>query len=425
MNQMISLTTVIGCLMMLFNLFSLWSNVYLLINAAFRKRIALSAYYFMMSILLYYFIQRQISPDSSYFGINVYEHMLYDTSDDVFLKYYSLCIILFLLSILSMILTSRKFHAELSAVSIKEALDHDPAGICCFYEDGHILLRNQKMIDLYSSLSTAPMLNGFQIEETLKSHTKFSSDLDESFLSLPDGSAWMVRKTMTELEHCPLICLTITEVTEEFQYNMRLHQAQQEAEEASRRYRAYRNQIKDLTIAQETLHAKVRIHDELGALLLSCRHFLLNPQDENEAQRLITDIRKNANFMDTGNDDSAPDRYAQVLQTAQNIGVVLDIEGLLPQNAPLKEIFAVAIHECLTNTLRHAHGDLLRIDISTDSNNISAVFSNNGSAPEQPINEQGGLAQLRSMVEQNNGQMQVVSEPEFALKITFSKGVIQ
>ena len=48
---------------------------------------------------------------------------------------------------------------------------------------------------------------------------------------------------------------------------------------------------------------------------------------------------------------------------------------------------------------------------------MTAVFTNDGAAPETPVTEGGGLTSLRRRVEGAGGRMLVKSMPRFALTV--------
>ena len=81
-----------------------------------------------------------------------------------------------------------------------------------------------------------------------------------------------------------------------------------------------------------------------------------------------------------------------------------------------------AIRECLTNTARHARGDRLFVLIKCGADaphGIRIEITNNGRAPLVPIQEAGGLSNLRHMVERAGGIMTIESSPQFLLRLDF------
>ena len=98
---------------------------------------------------------------------------------------------------------------------------------------------------------------------------------------------------------------------------------------------------------------------------------------------------------------------------ARSIGVTVDINGDLPEQASARTILAHAIQECAANTVKHAGGD--RLNVTLSENEI--VITNNGKPPKGEIAESGGLLSLRRSVEEAGGTMTVQSQPEFILSI--------
>lgn len=86
-----------------------------------------------------------------------------------------------------------------------------------------------------------------------------------------------------------------------------------------------------------------------------------------------------------------------------------------------RHVFACGLHECLTNTIRHAHGNMLRVEIAEEQRTIAIHFSNNGEPPRHEIQEKGGLKSLRTLVEERGGEMQIQSTPVFQLHIKLKK----
>ena len=77
----------------------------------------------------------------------------------------------------------------------------------------------------------------------------------------------------------------------------------------------------------------------------------------------------------------------------------------------------------MTNTLRHAHGDRLRLSVTDTGSCLLAEFTNNGEQPKAPIRETGGLATLRKIAEQAGIRMDLSSDPAFSLILTIPKEV--
>ena len=105
--------------------------------------------------------------------------------------------------------------------------------------------------------------------------------------------------------------------------------------------------------------------------------------------------------------------YDAVLKAAKDVGVNIVLDGTLPEAEPQRSVLLAAIGECITNTFRHAEGDTLTIRCREGE----MVFTNNGKAPEGPVVEKGGLANLRRLAEDAGAEMTVESSPVFRLTI--------
>ena len=104
---------------------------------------------------------------------------------------------------------------------------------------------------------------------------------------------------------------------------------------------------------------------------------------------------------------------------AGSIGVVPVLSGDPPGREEVRSLLAAAIRECAANTVKHAGGDRLFVEISKDGTGTCMTISNNGDPPKAPIAESGGLLSLRRSVEDAGGQMTVKSLPVFRLKLSF------
>ena len=75
----------------------------------------------------------------------------------------------------------------------------------------------------------------------------------------------------------------------------------------------------------------------------------------------------------------------------------------------------MAIRECTSNCIRHAGGTKIFADCYILGGASVLTRTNDGRAPETPVQEGGGLSGLRRRVEQASGQMTVETRPRFAL----------
>ena len=148
---------------------------------------------------------------------------------------------------------------------------------------------------------------------------------------------------------------------------------------------------------------------------------------------------------------SQSEEWDAIDKTAESLHIQIEINGDLPAgladlpvSGAARSAIMAAIRECLTNTARHAGGDRLFVlikcgveqgaDHASTSGNPSASgtapcddaphgirieITNNGRAPLTPVQEAGGLSNLRRMVERAGGIMTIESSPQFLLRLDF------
>ena len=130
------------------------------------------------------------------------------------------------------------------------------------------------------------------------------------------------------------------------------------------RLKIYNRQAERIITAQELLSARMTVHDELGHILLESRHYLSDPKAFNEAMLLQTLRNTNSYLLrEYEQDDTARDALADAIDMAETIGVEVIITGRIPQEEPERSLLAAAIQENAANTVKHAGGSALSVQI--------------------------------------------------------------
>ena len=316
---------------------------------------------------------------------------------------------------------------RITPMSVKEAMDSLPAGILCYAPGGNVLLVNRTMEDFCRKTTGEALLDGAAFSQHLRGGELLPACKrgfvgGEPVIVLPDGTARKISESEIPYEEHSVRMLLALNITEEYRKTQELMQMREKVEQLGIRLQKVNREIVALTAEREVLNAKVKIHDELGSNLLAVKRYLVSGGTEEEKSGLIESLRRSVSFLK--NDTSAPraqDEYELLRAMAARLGLRLSVSGELPQAEDLKSILATAIHECMTNTLRHAHGSELHIEVSEDEERITAVLTNNGLCPEGEITEKGGLKSLRELTEQAGGRMTVRSRPAFTVMIELPK----
>ena len=202
---------------------------------------------------------------------------------------------------------------------------------------------------------------------------------------------------------CELVMGTLTALS------LRTAISRQPKDEATERYRARQEVLRE----EALLQTRVRVHDELGELLLLCRQYLDHP-DGADGQELLDRMRKtNQDLLNQLEESSTEDELDNALIQAKGIGVSVRIEGTVPKDPRIRRILGHAVRECAANTVRHAGGDRLEVLLRQKDSRLRAELQNNGRAPEKPLTEHGGLKSLRQMTEAFGGSMKIAYTPVF------------
>lgn len=329
----------------------------------------------------------------------------------------------------------RKEHP--TSDSVKEAIDLLPAGIAFGKEDGTVVFGNLVMNDLARKLTGKGLtdLSAFRDGKIGNAMTDIGGPMQ---VILPDTEqVWQLSSDKAEADGERFIRLTATDITKEAAVTRELEEKNKKLKDIHMRLDIYNKQADRIIIAQELLTARMAVHNEVGSILLESRHYLKNPSSIDE-EMLLQALKDTNTYLlrEYEEDDTARDPLADALEMAGAIGVKVKITGSVPEAGSAREILAAAINECATNTVKHADGDRLSVEVRQEgsgqegtgksaadfcfilqsSGSADAQMSSDGSVPAE-IHESGGLLSLRTLVERQNGTMQVESAPEFRLTI--------
>ena len=311
------------------------------------------------------------------------------------------------------------YRTHITSGSIKEAIETLPVGVCAYEGSGKITLKNTTMEQLCRRLTGQALLNGNEFAKALE---EGRAGLIDRTVELPDFGVWSFEKDRIGDKKSEYSLLVAYNVTEAYRKTQTLNEKRRTVEELNEKLTEYNRRVEAVTAEKERLSAKIRIHDELGADMLMIKHNLLNPGEdkEKEKEEILRRANRNVAFL-LQKDAADKDEYEVVLKTAKALGVTVSVDGELPAREPGKHVIATAMHECLTNTLRHAHGDLLNVRITETENGTEVSLTNNGTQPTGEIREKGGLSALRVLAEKAGGTMAVRTEPQFVLTVTIPK----
>ena len=320
----------------------------------------------------------------------------------------------------------RHKYERITGMSIKEAMDGFPDGVLCYAPKGRVMLVNQAMKEFCRQMTGDELVNGDLFTQQMMSGQirpgcRIVTVGDENVFVLPDETVWKINLQDIPFEDSEVRMLTASEITEEYRKTEELRTMQEGLAALGERLAKVNREIVDLTAEREMLNAKIRIHDEMGKNLLIVKHFILNGGTESEKAAIIGSLYQNVSFLMKDLPAAARDECELMIDTASRLGVTVFVTGTIPDCEPQRHILATAIHECFTNTLRHAHGNELYMNIEDDGDRLRVVLTNNGKKPAGEIEERGGLALLRDLTEREGGRMTILKNPSYAVVLELPK----
>ncbi|MBE5870570.1 MAG: hypothetical protein E7294_04840 [Lachnospiraceae bacterium] len=342
-----------------------------------------------------------------------------------------LLIVSFLWGMIGWLKVGEVVQKQLTAYSLRQGLNQMPDGICFGTTDGIPLLVNEKMQAICheafgSGVLDTEYLKTLLIEGRISKNCEIlrKEDNVNVLLRLSDGSVWDFRRVYMKYGRRQIKEYVAYNVTQTYEKGREIEKRNAHLASLNESLREYNRNLDLVTREQEILAAKIKIHDEVGKTLLAFRAYLAQPKEERERQReelismwrfTIALLRREAAAQ------KKDDRMEALLQAAQAVDVRLQLDGELPASAKLSNVIFIAIHECLTNTVKHTDGDFLRITIREEATRLITEITNNGTPPREPVTESGGLGSLRKTVELNGGQMQILCLAHFVLRIELPK----
>ena len=350
-----------------------------------------------------------------------------------------------------------KYRQEnFTVISVKQGLDAMEEGICFYTENGLPQFTNKYMNDVSLAISGRTIVdasgfwNDLQRGYIDKKCRIITSIDDMVIVKTPEKVCAISNRDIGgELKE-----MVMVDITSEYGTFEELLGKYESLEQQQERLKEYNKNVTQATIERELLNAKIHIHDELGEILLAAKRFIQNKDREEKAAKEIRNIKtaeaetngapgrgdidrrtvtelwlKNLSLLGVEREQTEEDEYAEIYRAASDIGMKIEVTGELPQEGKAKSVTASAMHECLTNTFRHAGGDTVYVEsvkvienteTGKNSSGYILTFTNNGKPPEGDIEERGGLKSLRKMAEDAGFDMKIETAGGFKLILNLS-----
>ncbi len=313
---------------------------------------------------------------------------------------------------------------HLTAQSFQEAFDMVSTGVCFYDKNGIIRLVNKEMYSLAQLMNHDSSLDGKQFFLDIKKNGLQSNSIDEShtIVKYPDKVILYKNSTHT-LNRNLFYEISANDITENYLLKSMLEKKNQELIKISQRLVEYGNKINETIHDEEVLQAKIKIHDQMGKLLLMTKRRLSTTINREEKKELIQIWENEISAFSTIKEEPKKSELEVFQSACKLVDVALKYEGtILPQGSKCEKLLIQAMHECLTNLVKHANGKMMFVKTSDEGYDYYIEITNDGFKPKTEIKEGGGLSSLRQTIEKEGGTMKVISQPEFKLEVWLLKG---
>lgn len=318
----------------------------------------------------------------------------------------------------------KKSRDMITTRSIKESIDLLPDGVCFSTDRGMPILMNSRMRQLCTEFTGEGLMDTEKFWRDLRNGNvrKGIQPLKQREAAFVDtnGQVWDFRRSRLSYGGEKVTEISAVNITTQYHLHKELVARYERLNDVNSRLHHFSEEVEKVTREKEILAAKIKLHDEIGRSLLILRSYLTETPEKRDRSRLLPLWQYIVTSMQEGTIlKEREDSLLLLKKEAADFNVDIFLEGLLPANPSVRNVIFAAVRECAGNTAKHARGDRLFITIHDTEENTEVFITNNGNAPGGSIHETGGLKNLRKMVEERRGSMQIKSSPVFVLHLCF------
>ena len=106
------------------------------------------------------------------------------------------------------------------------------------------------------------------------------------------------------------------------------------------------------------------------------------------------------------------------------IGININLNGKLPEDEKVANIFFEIIRESITNAIIHADSKNIKVRITKYFDRIEMIITNDGKKPNNIINENEGIKGMRRKLNEIGGILIIETDDNFLLKVIINKKYI-
>ncbi|MBP5444783.1 MAG: hypothetical protein J6Y28_01295 [Acholeplasmatales bacterium] len=363
--------------------------------------------YLAISVVITSILNVIFNREYANIGIAITSILLLPVFEEVFKKGYAyiyiFCLLYYLVYSIYLVLTLYEYNKKtINNLSIKEALDSLPIGICFANKKNRIIFNNKTMINILNYNGIESRIKIIDLWDEIKSKDFIFDDENTGLLKYNDETFMVVLDKANDLEYQ----IKATNISAEYEIIDEILQANQTLEEQEKSLKDYIVKIEEIERQKSLLRVKGRIHDVFAQRLSIIHQYLDNEDIQNisneEIKKLLIDMTKDIKEENELNYDEIKNNiissYALIGMKIDFVGDFNDKEG---QNAILK-----IVREAATNALRHGGASELKVEYT----NGIITITNNGVEPNV-IKEGNGIKNMKFIAKENKLDLQIELKP--------------
>lgn len=318
---------------------------------------------------------------------------------------------------------SKLKKVQLGENSVKESVDNLPDGICFSKLDGTPLLVNRQMQEISYQVFGKKLVNDLLCArdiETNRIKPRAKILQREPLIVQSHDKVWQIK-----IIHHGLVKETLAyDMTLEWALYEEIEKMARANQRMNAELKAYQEKIGEFTRQKEILQTKIRIHDRLGQALIYFRRYLEKSQKTPEDRRRLETLWAECLLLfDEGEEEAkVASAWDKFITTAGAIGVDVLVEGVIPEGKEDQALLVSLVHEALNNAIRHGHAKKIWIMLKDKGPTFTCSIKNDGDLPSGPVEEKGGLKNMRQRLAYYDGTLAVRRDSLFQLDLSWRKG---
>lgn len=301
--------------------------------------------------------------------------------------------------------------------AIKEACDNLPIGICLATSGGVPRLTNHIMQELVSEITHGHLANALVFWQELSDFQK--NDLCEKIdftenptIYFTDGKIYSFSKRGIQIQEQDAIEILATDITEQYSLTQELERENATLRDQTKQLNDLMKDIASINRDEEVLESKMRVHYEMGRVVLASHRFLSGEMhlDKDELLEMWDDVLlglENPLF----SEKESFDFWEEICSMMKNGGCNVTYHGEMNTD---DDMVISLIREGMVNAVRHGHATNVHVEGTVENRDnkkfCEITITDDGVGIDDEIHK-GGLNSLCDKLAERNGELKLYNNP--------------